>query len=454
MSKFKEKLKILYNYYKYGKANPKELYEIQKKGFVKEKDKILKVYYYIEKNPTYSINRISKNLKLPRKFVSKALKLLTINDFFGVLDDEEIEMLKFLLNYSKRHVIEYINFCGKSLFYNAVELLKLIKSSDLIEYKRTFLIYNDYVISDKFPPEYKIEKINYYIKEFERKGFMLSYYLLTFSRFELEFIAYGIDNLVEFYLSKENIINNLPKVVRMAYFNALLNLLPRKGYIRKTREILRKVINYSKKEMNLSDRYVIYDRRTIISAAYFSIGDYKNSLKWANEGSEIEMFSKFMMGEYREVINKNFDKAIISKNWNIQNLVFNSYIILSFLMLDKIEKAVELFESLKENYLNIGYLKPFVYIYYLIYYAKIKNKEKFQKTFLEATNEAIENLNRDFYRILYAIYYSKTNVLYSTYHEKTIKCLIKGNFQEAQKLVNEYGTKFFYDLFHILKPVI
>ena len=46
------------------------------------------------------------------------------------------------------------------------------------------------------------------------------------------------------------------------------------------------------------------------------------------------------------------------------------------------------------------------------------------------------------------------NVLYSTYHEKTIKCLIKGNFQEAQKLVNEYGTKFFYDLFHILKPVI
>lgn len=50
----------------------------------------------------------------------------------------------------------------------------------------------------------------------------------------------------------------------------------------------------------------------------------------------------------------------------------------------------------------------------------------------------MENKERDFYRIL----------CYSTYHEKTIKFLIEGKLELVQKLVNEYGTKFFYDLYH------
>jgi len=67
-----------------------------------------------------------------------------------------------------------------------------------------------------------------------------------------------------------------------------------------------------------------------------------------------------------------------------------------------------------------------------------KDKENFQKTFREAVNEGMENKERDFYRIL----------CYSTYHEKTIKFLIEGKLELVQKLVNEYGTKFFYDLYH------
>jgi hypothetical protein len=62
----------------------------------------------------------------------------------------------------------------------------------------------------------------------------------------------------------------------------------------------------------------------------------------------------------------------------------------------------------------------------------------------------MENKERDFYRILCAIYFKDKKFLYSTYHEKTIKFLIEGKLELAQKLVNEYGTKFFYDLYHIL----
>jgi len=315
----------------------------------------------------------------------------------------------------------------------------MIKSNELIEYRRVYLIYNDFIISDKFPINYKTEKINHYLRSFKRKGFILSYYLLVFSKFELEYLAYGVDNLVEFYLQRENIINNLPNVVRQAYFSALLNLLPRKGYIRKAKEILKKVIN-SYKKLKTNDKYVIYDYRTTISASFFSIGDYKSSLSWAIEGSEIHMFSIFMIGNYQEVIEKNFEKNFISKNWNIQGLVSLFYIILSFLMLDKINEANYIFKNFEENYSKLGYLKPSIYIYYLIYYAKLKDKENFQKTFREAVNEGMENKERDFYRIL----------CYSTYHEKTIKFLIEGKLELAQKLVNEYGTKFFYDLYHIL----
>jgi len=220
----------------------------------------------------------------------------------------------------------------------------MIKSNELIEYRRVYLIYNDFIISDKFPINYKTEKINHYLRSFKRKGFILSYYLLVFSKFELEYLAYGVDNLVEFYLQRENIINNLPNVVRQAYFSALLNLLPRKGYIRKAKEILKKVIN-SYKKLKTNDKYVIYDYRTTISASFFSIGDYKSSLSWAIEGSEIHMFSIFMIGNYQEVIEKNFEKNFISKNWNIQGLVSLFYIILSFLMLDKINEANYIFKN-------------------------------------------------------------------------------------------------------------
>ena len=325
----------------------------------------------------------------------------------------------------------------------------MIKSNELIEYRRVYLIYNDFIISDKFPINYKTEKINHYLRSFKRKGFILSYYLLVFSKFELEYLAYGVDNLVEFYLQRENIINNLPNVVRQAYFSALLNLLPRKGYIRKAKEILKKVIN-SYKKLKTNNKYVIYDYRTTISASFFSIGDYKSSLSWAIEGSEIHMFSIFMIGNYQEVIEKNFEKNFISKNWNIQGLVSLFYIILSFLMLDKINEANYIFKNFEENYSKLGYLKPSIYIYYLIYYAKLKDKENFQKTFREAVNEGMENKERDFYRILCAIYFKDKKFLYSTYHEKTIKFLIEGKLELAQKLVNEYGTKFFYDLYHII----
>lgn len=63
-----------------------------------------------------------------------------------------------------------------------------------------------------------------------------------------------------------------------------------------------------------------------------------------------------------------------------------------------------------------------------------------RKIIQNVVNEEMENKERDFYRIL----------CYSTYHEKTIKFLIEGKLELAQKLVNEYGTKFFYDLYHIL----
>jgi len=57
-----------------------------------------------------------------------------------------------------------------------------------------------------------------------------------------------------------------------------------------------------------------------------------------------------MIGNYQEVIEKNFEKNFISKNWNIQGLVSLFYIILSFLMLDKINEANYIFKNFEENY--------------------------------------------------------------------------------------------------------
>ena len=62
------------------------------------------------------------------------------------------------------------------------------------------------------------------------------------------------------------------------------------------------------------------------------------------------MFSIFMIGNYQEVIEKNFEKNFISKNWNIQGLVSLFYIILSYLMLDKINEANYIFKNFEENY--------------------------------------------------------------------------------------------------------
>jgi len=61
-----------------------------------------------------------------------------------------------------------------------------------------------------------------------------------------------------------------------------------------------------------------------------------------------------MIGNYQEVIEKNFEKNFISKNWNIQGLVSLFYIILSFLMFDKINEANYIFKNFEENYSKCG----------------------------------------------------------------------------------------------------
>ena len=69
------------------------------------------------------------------------------------------------------------------------------------------------------------------------------------------------------------------------------------------------------------------------------------------------MFSIFMIGNYQEVIEKNFEKNFISKNWNIQGLVSLFYIILSFLMFDKIKEANYIFKNFEENYSKSSFTK-------------------------------------------------------------------------------------------------